>query len=106
MSYLSMALIFAGLIFFSGSVLGLLRFPDFYCRMHAAGKGDTLSALLIMTGVAAHVLQHPDLHGILLALKIMMICGAIFLAGPTMTHALMNAGFESGAKSWKHEDEP
>ena len=35
--------IVTGLIFFLGAAIGLLRFPDFYTRMHAAGKGDTLS---------------------------------------------------------------
>ena len=30
-----------GLIFFLGTAVGVVRFPDFYTRMHAAGKGDT-----------------------------------------------------------------
>ena len=29
-----------GLFFFFGTTIGILRFPDFYCRTHAAGKGD------------------------------------------------------------------
>ena len=32
-----------GLIFFLGTNIGLFRFPDFYTRVHAAGKGDTFS---------------------------------------------------------------
>ncbi len=39
-----------GLFFFLGTGVGLLRFPDFYSRMHAAGKGDTLSSILLLTG--------------------------------------------------------
>ena len=35
--------ILVGLVFFFGCVVGLIRFPDLYTRMHAAGKGDTLS---------------------------------------------------------------
>ena len=31
-----------GLVFFLGAAVGMVRFPDFYTRMHAAGKGDTL----------------------------------------------------------------
>ena len=34
-----------GLIFFLGTAVGMVRFPDFYTRMHAAGKGDTLYPL-------------------------------------------------------------
>ena len=35
-----------GLVFFLGTAVGMVRFPDFYTRMHAAGKGDTLSTML------------------------------------------------------------
>ena len=41
-----------GLIFFLGAAVGLVRFPDFYTRLHAAGKGDTLSTMLMLTGFA------------------------------------------------------
>jgi len=49
---LSIILICVGLFFFLGTVIGVLRFPDFYTRMHAAGKGDTLSTVLILLGFA------------------------------------------------------
>ena len=101
MAYLSVPLIIIGIIFFLGAVVGLLRFPDFYCRMHAAGKGDTLSALLIILGIAVYMLDHFNWINLLLSVKIMLICAAIFLTGPTMTHALMDAGFESGLKHWE-----
>ena len=39
-----------GLVFFLGSAVGMVRFPDFYTRMHAAGKGDTLSTMLMLLG--------------------------------------------------------
>ncbi|MED6325932.1 MAG: monovalent cation/H(+) antiporter subunit G, partial [Verrucomicrobiota bacterium] len=42
MEYIAYILIVVGLVFFLGTSIGLLRFPDFYTRMHAAGKGDTL----------------------------------------------------------------
>ncbi|MBT3785210.1 sodium:proton antiporter, partial [bacterium] len=37
--------VLSGLFFFFGTSVGLLRFPGFYTRMHAAGKGDTLSSV-------------------------------------------------------------
>ena len=41
----------AGGVFFgfTGS-LGILRMPDFYTRLHPAGKSDTLSQALIVAG--------------------------------------------------------
>ena len=38
----------SALVFFFATTVGLLRFPDFYSRMHAAGKGDTLSSLIML----------------------------------------------------------
>ena len=38
MELLSIIFIVVGLVFFFGAVVGLVRFPDFYTRMHAAGK--------------------------------------------------------------------
>ena len=45
---------FAGL---TGSV-GILRMPDFYTRLHPAGKSDTLTQLFIVTGI----LLQSDAH--------------------------------------------
>jgi len=91
-------LIVAGLVFFLGAVTGMVRFPDFYTRMHAAGKGDTLSSLLVILGFALYQLDAGDWdrgHW-LVALKLVGICAFIMITSPTSTHALMNAGYEDG----------
>jgi multicomponent Na+:H+ antiporter subunit G len=97
------ALIVAGLLFFLGAALGLLRFPDFYTRMHAAGKGDTLSSLLVVLGFAVHELH--DFHSLshdwptlLVILKLAAIVVFVFLTSPTSTSALMDAGWEDGVE--------
>ena len=99
---LSILLVSVGLVFFLGASAGLLRFPDFYTRMHAAGKIDTLSSLLVILGLAVYLLK--DFHGLgdwgilLVVLKLLGICAFIMLTGPTSTHALMDAGYEDGNK--------
>lgn len=98
---ISIVLILAGLLFFLGSVVGVVRFPDFYTRMHAAGKGDTLSSLLVVMGFAVYHLgqiQWVDFAwaDLLVVLKLLAICSFIMLTSPTATHALMNAGYEEG----------
>lgn len=95
------ALIGIGLVFFLGSVVGLLRFPDFYTRMHAAGKGDTCSMLLILLGLALYVVKDPTLAHFLVAGKILFISLFIMITSPTSTHALIRAGLEEGLKMWK-----
>lgn len=95
--------ILCGLIFFFGASVGLLRFPDFYTRMHAAGKGDTLSSLLVVLGFAIYQLNDFDFTLahikenwaiLIIILKLLAICAFIMITSPTSTHALMNAGFE------------
>jgi len=44
----------AGFFFFFAATVGLLRFPDFYCRLHATGKGDTLAVLLSLIGLSLY----------------------------------------------------
>ena len=62
-----------GLVFFLGAAVGLYRFPDFYTRMHAAGKGDTLSSLLILAGFALITLEDFSAAGGLLVVKVLAI---------------------------------
>ena len=93
-----MILASVGLLFFLGAAVGLYRFPDFYTRMHAAGKGDTLSSLLILAGFALLTLDEFSAAGWLLVVKVLAIVLFIMLTSPTSTHALMKAGFEDGVE--------
>lgn len=78
-----------GLLLISGSV-GLLRFPDFYTRMHAAGVTDTLAAALIIFGLALIAGWGLPL------VKLVLILLFILLTGPTATHALAKAAQHGG----------
>ena len=89
-----------GLLAFLSTTVGILRLPDFYTRMHAAGKGDVFSSLLMLIGLALYVLHHPSLGNWLVAAKILMISLFIFLASPTATHAIIAAGFDAGITPW------
>ena len=83
-----------GLIFFLGTAVGMVRFPDFYTRMHAAGKGDTLSTMLMLTGFGLVIMEDFSITSWLLLVKILGIVLFIFLTTPTSSHALMRAAFE------------
>ena len=50
---ISAVLMAAGMIFLVISLIGIIRFPDFYTRLHAQGIGDTLGAFLIIAGMMA-----------------------------------------------------
>ena len=100
---LTIVLLAAGFFFFMATSIGIIRFPDFYCRLHAAGKGDTLSTLLMLSGLAIHNLSHFSGETFLVSAKIVFIAVFIFMASPTATHAIMNAGFESDMAPWSRE---
>ena len=83
-----------GLIFFLGAAVGMLRFPDFYSRMHAAGKGDTLSTMLMLVGFGLVNMEDYSIVSWLVFIKIMAIVVFIYMTSPTSTHVLMKAAFE------------
>lgn len=86
-SYLVLA---TGLGFVLIGAAGVVRFPDFYTRLHAAGVTDTLGAELVIIGL---MLQADSL---LTVAKLGLIGLFLFLTSPTSTHALANAAFTAG----------
>ncbi|WP_156035275.1 monovalent cation/H(+) antiporter subunit G [Microbulbifer sp. HZ11] len=81
-SFASGTLLLLGCFFMLTGAVGVLRFPDFYSRMHAAGITDTLATLLIISGLMLTA-------GWSLALfKLALIMLFIFFTSPTASHAL------------------
>lgn len=93
-----------GLVFFLGTAVGMVRFPDFYTRMHAAGKGDSLSTMLILSGFALITMEDFSLGSWLLLVKIMGIVLFIYITSPTSSHALMRAAFEDDEMPLEEKD--
>lgn len=103
-SILTIVLIVLGLGFFAIGVIGVLRFPDFFSRMHAAGKCDALAAVLMVFGFALYALHDFSFAAALVSLKIFLIAIFIFVASPTATHALVKTALVLGAKPWNKQD--
>lgn len=61
----SAVLMLAGGVFCLLAAVGVLRFPDVVCRLHAAAKAQSLGLLLVLLGAAAHV---PAKYGVALLL--------------------------------------
>ncbi len=100
LSFAAMIFILAGLFFFFVGVVGVLRFPDFYARLHAAGKADSIAAVLVIIGVALYNLQEFNIGNLLVSIKIMLIAVFIYVASPTATHALTKAALVAGVEPW------
>lgn len=90
--YLSWTLLGLGsFLCFTGAV-GLLRFPDFFTRMHASGVTDTLATMLILTGL---MLQLPSW---MVLVKLIIILLFVLLTSPTASHALAKAAIHGGLR--------
>ncbi len=105
MDAIVVVLVVAGLIFFAGGTVGILRFPDFYSRLHPAGKLDTAGSLLAMTGLAIFNLFPLSVESVLTSLKIILVVVIVFLASPTATHAIVDAGVRAGLEPWTRKKE-
>ena len=70
--------------------VGLLRFPDFFTRLHAASVTETLAAMLLIIGIMLDTGWTLDSAKLLLLIFIMII------ANPTITHALCRAVANDG----------
>lgn len=94
----TVVIILSGLCLLIGSFLcisggiGLLRFPDFYTRMHAVGVTDTLGTGFILVGL---MLLSTSF---LVITKLIIIILLTLLVGPTTSHVLAKAAMHNGLK--------
>ena len=93
-------LLICGLVFYIGGAVGILRFPDFYSRLHPAGKLDTMGSLFMLIALALFNLHHFSLATLLTSLKIIIIVVFIFLSSPTAIHGIVDAGVRAGLTPW------
>lgn len=84
----------AGALLAIVGAIGVLRFPDFYTRIHAASITDTGGASLVILGLGLIAGLAP------LTLKLLLVWAFIMLATPAAASALANAAFGSGHSPW------
>jgi multicomponent Na+:H+ antiporter subunit G len=85
--------------------LGVLRMPDFYSRLHPAGKTDSLALVMIVIGLLFQSSRYPGIGGGA-AVRLVMIAGFVFLTSPVATHAIAKAALLAGLQPWRTPDEP
>ncbi len=100
MNIIALILIVVGLFIFFDGAVGIIRFTDFFSRLHPAGKLDTAGLLFTMSGMALYIIQDLTLGAVISSLKIMLIVVFVFITSPTATHAIIDAGISAGLKPW------
>ena len=95
---LAVPILAAGLFFTLAAVIGILRLPDFFTRLHAIGKCDTAGLSLSLLGLAL-LAGDPAV-----TVKLVLVLAFVAVANPTATHALARAARRSGVAVWSERE--
>ena len=93
----SWALLLGGSFFLLTGALGMVRLPDVFTRMHAAGMTDTMGAGMIVVGLA--VSNGADL----ITVRLLLILGFLWFTSPIATHAVAKAALSGGLSPYTLE---
>ncbi|HHC18877.1 MAG TPA: cation:proton antiporter [Euryarchaeota archaeon] len=101
--YIGAVLIFIGALCDLFGALGLLRFPNFFVRLHAATVGTIGGAVVPLIGVALVALGSDFLGNIryVIAGSSFVTAIIILIVAPTASHALAYAAHKSKAVKWE-----
>ena len=87
----------AGVLFLVIGAVGVVKFPDFYTRFHAAGVGDTLGTLLITIGMII-------ITGLnVLSIKVFLVFLLLMLTNPLGTNLIIIAAiWKNNYQNYNH----
>lgn len=88
-SILGWLLVIAGMFFILSGTIALVRFPDFYTKLHGASIIECCGLPLCLFGLAA--LQDSSSS----SFKLILIAIIIFIINPVSTHALARCSMKS-----------
>jgi multicomponent Na+:H+ antiporter subunit G len=99
LNMLSGLLLFLGALFILVGSIGLLRMPDVFTRMHAAGITDTIGAAAIILGLMLVA------GWTIVLIKLLVVLLFLMLLNPTASHALARAAVHGIRSPWQGESE-
>lgn len=94
-NFITVLCLAGGLFFVLAGTVGVIRLPDFYTRLHAAGMTDTLGAELILFGLIVQCDFPSDWQ---IIAKLLLVAFFLFVTSPTATHAVAHAAYRAGEK--------
>ncbi|QKX03052.1 cation:proton antiporter [Wolbachia endosymbiont of Litomosoides sigmodontis] len=87
--------IFLGICLVAISTIGIIRFTDFYTKLHAAGITDSSGAMLLLIGLT--LLNEFSVNTV----KIILLIFIIWVANSTNSYILAHAHYKSKKKAIK-----
>jgi multicomponent Na+:H+ antiporter subunit G len=85
---LGVAAVVVGTAFSTIGIVGMLRLPDVYTRLHATGKVSTFGVVLLTLGAAC--------FGVVGVGKAIVLCLFLLISGPVVSHAIGSAAYRIG----------
>ncbi|MBK9976050.1 MAG: monovalent cation/H(+) antiporter subunit G [Planctomycetes bacterium] len=82
--------------------VGVLRFPDFFSRLHPAGKNDTACVLLFGAAMVLESLRYD--YGYLVWGRLLLLVLFAMFSSPIACHAITQAAYLDGLKPWQKKD--
>jgi len=99
--WLGSALFIIGGVFDLLAAIGMLRFPNFYVRLHAATIGAIYGAVLPLIGISLIALGSPQIPGNYTIAGASFVTALILLVvAPVGSHVLAHAAHKSKSVSW------
>ncbi len=95
MSIVGTVLMSAGIALMAITAIGLVRLPDFFSRVHAVSKSETLGIALVLLGLILHD------GATLVSLKLVFIVVFVAIANPVAAHVLTRAAVRTGLMPWR-----
>lgn len=91
-------LVLAGCLFALVAAIGVIRFPDCFCRLHAATKAGAFGGSLLAVGVG---LRFSDWGT---WIEVLLLIAFFYTTMPVAAHLIARASFLSGIKPTKNTD--
>ena len=90
-------LLLAGSFFLVTGSLGMVRLPDVFTRMHAAGMTDTMGAGLILAGLTVYAASGAEF---LVGFRLLLVLAFLWFTSPIATHAVAKAALAGGIRPY------
>lgn len=91
----TIVLVCAGSFFFLAGTIGLIRFPDFFTRLHAMTKADNVGLGLVVLGLA---MQADSVTAIG---QLFVVWLLVLLSSASSSHLLARSALRRGLEPWR-----
>lgn len=88
-------LVGAGSFFFLAGTVGLIRFPDFFTRLHAMTKADNVGLGLVVLGLTAQA------ESVTAVGQLFVVWFLVLLSSASSSHMLARSALRRGLEPWK-----